>query len=187
MPIYIVAGSSTIDEMARYLPQTLQELRKISGFGDAKIEQYGQQFLDVILDYCSKHDLSSLIQEKQPKREREEKTPGSATKGDTYAETFRLYKEGQSIETIAQNRSLTTGTIETHLARFVRRGDIKLEELLSKEKLVLIESALSDFDGGSITPVKQRLGDGVSFGEIRLAMAGLGISQTRQPDTDNPF
>jgi len=56
LPIYIVAGSRTIDEMARYLPQTLTELRKISGFGDAKIEQYGQQFWR----------LSLIIVNKQP-------------------------------------------------------------------------------------------------------------------------
>ncbi|MBK8142258.1 MAG: HRDC domain-containing protein [Chitinophagaceae bacterium] len=41
LPIFIVAVSNTIDEMAMYLPQTLTELRKISGFGDTKIEQYG--------------------------------------------------------------------------------------------------------------------------------------------------
>ncbi|MBK7290975.1 MAG: HRDC domain-containing protein [Chitinophagaceae bacterium] len=51
LPIYIVAGTNTIDEMARYLPQSLSELKKVSGFGDVKIEQYGQQFLDVILQY----------------------------------------------------------------------------------------------------------------------------------------
>jgi PIF1-like helicase/Helix-turn-helix domain/HRDC domain/Helicase len=187
MPIYIVAGTATIDEMTRYLPQTLTELRKITGFGDAKIEQYGQLFLDIIVEYAGQHNLSSLIHEKQPKRERKEKTGVSSAKGDTYKETFRLYKEGQSIETIAKNRRLTTGTIETHLARYIRSGAIKPEELISIEKLTLIESALGDFDGGSITPVKQRLGDDISFGEIRLAMAALGISQSKQQDTDNPF
>ncbi|HEV8272632.1 MAG TPA: AAA family ATPase, partial [Chitinophagaceae bacterium] len=33
LPIYIVAGTNTLDEMARYLPLNLTELRKISGFG----------------------------------------------------------------------------------------------------------------------------------------------------------
>ena len=70
LPIYIVAGSNTLDEMARYLPQSLIELRKVSGFGDAKIERYGQQFLDFILEYCKEKNLASLIHEKKPKRER---------------------------------------------------------------------------------------------------------------------
>lgn len=70
MPIYIIAGTNTLDEMSRYLPQTLVEIRKISGFGDAKTEKYGQQFLNVILEYCDEKNLSSLIHEKNPKKEK---------------------------------------------------------------------------------------------------------------------
>ncbi len=177
IPIYIVAGSNTIDEMAMYLPQTLTELRKISGFGDAKIEQYGQQFLDVILAYSKEKNLSSLIHEKSPKRERKERTGPAKKKGDTHAESFRLYKEGKNIADIAKERNLTSNTVEGHLAKFVRRGDISIHELVSREKLILIESALKDFDGTSVTPVKQNLGEGISYGEIKLVMASLGITQ----------
>ena len=183
LPIYIVAGSNTIDEMALYLPQTLTELRKISGFGDAKVKQYGQQFLDVIVAYSKENDLSSLIHEKSPKRERKNELPDerpieSGTgkkKGDTHAESFRLFKEGKTMAEIAAERNLAVSTIESHLARFVKWGDIKIDELVSREKLVLIEAALTDFKGSSIIPVKQQLSDDISFGEIRLVMAGLGI------------
>ncbi len=185
LPIYIVAGSNTIDEMAMFLPQTLAELRKISGFGDAKVKQYGQQFLDVIAAYSRENGLSSLIHEKSPKRERKErsdlpadrhgKTSPAKKKGDTHAESFRLFREGKTIAEIAKERNLAVSTIETHLTRFVRWGDIKIEEVVNREKLVLIEAALTDFKGSSIVPVKQQLSDDVSFGEIRLVMAGLGI------------
>ncbi len=177
LPIYIVAGSTTIDEMARYLPQTLTELRKISGFGDAKIEQYGQLFLDVILEYCEQRQLASLIHERSPKKEKKERTGPAKKKGDTHAETFRMYKEGKTTAEIAKERYLTLQTIEGHLAKFVRNGEIKVDELVSREKIVLIESALKDFEGTSIVPLKQRLGDEIGFGEIRLVMASLGISQ----------
>jgi hypothetical protein len=154
IPIYIVAGSTTIDEMAMYLPQSLTELRKISGFGDAKIRQYGQQFLDVILDYCANNNLSSLIHEKSPKRDQKERTGPAKKKGDTHAETFKLYKEGQTVAGIAKARNLTVATIETHLAKFVHSGDIKIEELVSREKIVIIESAVKEYTSGSITPIK---------------------------------
>ena len=184
IPIYIVAGSSTIDEMAMYLPQTLTELRKISGFGDAKIQQYGQQFLNVILEYCSNNNLSSLIHEKSPKRERKEKPvdkdgkpSAPKKKGDSHAETFKLYKEGKSVADIAKERNLAISTIEGHLCKFIRRGDISIHELVSREKFILIESALKDFDGTSTGPVKQKLPNDISFGEIKMVMADLGITQ----------
>ncbi len=173
LPIYIVAGSATLQEMATYLPQTLPELRKISGFGDAKTEQYGQQFLDIITEYCRENNLSSLIHEKKPKRERKERTGSAPKKGDTHAESFRLFREGKTIADIAKERGLTISTIEGHLAKFVLRGDIKIEELVSPEKILLIEPLLASFEGGSVNPIKQQLGDAVSYGEIRLVIASL--------------
>ncbi len=173
LPIYMVAGTNTLYELAAYLPQTLSELRKISGFGEAKTEQYGKQFLDIIVDYCGQHDLSSLVHEKKPKRERKERTGPAPKKGDTHAESFRLFREGKTIADIAKERRLTMSTIEGHLAKFVLRGDIKIEELVSQEKIMLIEPLLSSFDGGSVNPIKQQLGDAVSFGEIRLVIASL--------------
>lgn len=182
LPIYIVAGSSTIDEMARYLPQSLAELRKISGFGDAKTEQYGQQFLDLILEYSQQHQLTSLIHEKSPKRERKEKAGPAKKKGDTHAESFRMYKEGKSIADIAKERNLAIGTIEGHLCKFIRSGDISIHELVAREKFILIEAALKYFDGTSTGPVKQKLPPEISFGEIKLVMASLGIIQHHSSD-----
>ena len=171
LPIYIVAGSKTIDEMAMYLPQTLAGLRKISGFGDAKIEQYGQQFLNVVLEYCKENNLSTLIEEKLPKRERKETKGEKKIKVDTKAESFRLYKEGIPVADISKNRNLTIQTIEGHLAHYVEMGEINIEELVTREKLLQIEPMINDFNGGPITPIKEKLGDAVSFGEIRLAIA----------------
>lgn len=173
LPIYIVAATKTIDEMAIYLPQSLTELRKISGFGDAKIEQYGQQFLDIIIEYCKEKNLSSLINEKSPKRERKERSGEKKPKVDTKAESFRLYKENKSINEIARERGFTVQTIEGHLAHYVSIGEINVSELISPEKLSVITPALKDFNGGSITPIKEKLGNDISFGEIRLAIAWL--------------
>jgi hypothetical protein len=186
LPIYLVAGTNTIDEMARFLPQNLGELKKISGFGDTRIRQYGQQFLDVILEYTRENGLCSLIHEKSPNKERiepltgkREKVGGSKKKGESHAETLKRYKEGQTLADIARTRGLTVGTIEGHLARFIANGEIRIDELLSQEKLNLIEPLVKNYTTGSITSIKQQLGDAATFGEIRLVMAALGIRQEK--------
>ena len=172
IPIYIVAGTKTLDELAQYLPQSLEELEKINGFGKAKIQKFGQEFLDVIIKYSRVNNLSSLVHEKTAKKERKEKTTtGKTAKIDTKLLSFKLYKEGKSLEKIAAERNFTVQTIEGHLAHYVSLGEIKIEELISREKIILIEPVLHDFDGGSITPIKQQIGDSVSFGEIRLVLA----------------
>ncbi len=173
LPIYIVAGTNTLDEMAHYLPQTLTELRKISGFGDAKIAQYGQQFLDIIIVHCKEKNLSSLIHEKTPKRERKETSGVKKPKIDTKFESFKFYKEGKSVQDIAKERGFTMQTIEGHLAHYVQTGEIKISELVSREKIILIEPVVKHFQGGNITPIKEKLGSNISFGEIRLVLASL--------------
>ena len=179
--IYMVAGTATLDEIVRYLPQTLEELRKISGFGDAKIDKYGLHFLDVIQRFANEHDLVSLMHEKPSKKERKEKSSQSiaSKKVDTKIETFHLYKEGKTVAEIAAARSLTSGTIESHLAHFVSMGEIKIEELVTREKIVIIEPALETYDKSlGLTPLKEKLGKDVSFGEIRLVLAWKQFEQT---------
>jgi ATP-dependent DNA helicase RecQ len=68
MPAYIILSDATLVELSTYLPATLSEVRKISGFGEVKLERYGKLFLDEILIYCETHLLASRISFKIPKR-----------------------------------------------------------------------------------------------------------------------
>jgi len=182
LPIYIVAGSNAIDEMALYLPHTLTELKNISGFGDAKVRQYGQQFLDIIIAYSKKNNLSSLMHEKSPKKEPKKAKEKKGPKVDTKAESFRLFREGKTISEIAKERNFAIQTIEGHLAHFVQKGEINIEELVSREKLLLIEPAIKDFNGKAIASIKQKLGNEVGFGEIKLAIAWSAFIKSKSAD-----
>ena len=73
VPAYIIFSDATLLELATYLPQTEQEIRQISGFGDIKLAKYGKPFLNVVMDYCARKGLASKISEKIPKRERSKK------------------------------------------------------------------------------------------------------------------
>jgi len=172
IPLYLVAGTNTLDEMSRYLPQTLNELQEISGFGKAKAEKFGQRFITIIVKYCEENKLSSLIHEKPDKRQRKENKEPKTSKPDTKLQSLNLFKQGKAIYEIAEERQLSVSTIESHLSHYVANGEIKIKELLSKEKIERIEAVLKGFTGSSITPIKEQLGNDISFGEIRLVMAG---------------
>ncbi len=183
-PVYMVASGLTLGEMCLYLPHSLSEMRKISGMGAVRTEQYGQAFLDIILEYCQKNGLASLIHAKGEKRERKPKREKVKThkKGDTYAESFELFKEGLSPQEIATSRNLALSTIEGHLTRFVESGDIEIATLISPGKMEMIEAALAKTEGYALTPIKQALGESVSFGEIRWVLAAKGIRRTSSAD-----
>ena len=57
------------------------------------------------------------------------------------------------------------------MSHYVSGGEINIDELLSSEKMLLIEPLIRDFTGGPITPIKEKLGRDISFSEIRWALA----------------
>ena len=99
---------------------------------------------------------------------------------NTKQESFNLYKQNKSIEEIAKLRNMTMQTIEGHLAYYIQQGLIPVDELVSREKLVLIEPVLDSYDGKSLKPLKDQLGNEVSYGEIRLAVAWREFQKSKE-------
>jgi uncharacterized protein YpbB len=94
-------------------------------------------------------------------------------KGSSLKDTLAAFRDGQDQKAIAETRNLAESTIEGHLAQLVKSGNIKIEELLSIEKIEIIKKAIEDTTESSTTPVKQRLGDDYSYGEIRMVVNHL--------------
>ncbi|MBS1738858.1 MAG: AAA family ATPase, partial [Bacteroidetes bacterium] len=122
LPIYMVANQKSLKEIARYLPLEKKDLLKISGFGKARVDKFGDDILDTVKDYCETYQLSSNMNEKdlQPKAQRNEKPKETAT--PTAQISFNLFKEGKTIEQIAAERKMVVSTIERHLNKFLIDG-----------------------------------------------------------------
>jgi ATP-dependent DNA helicase RecQ len=70
VPPYIIVSDATLMEIATYLPQSLDEMRLISGFGDIKLARYGREFVEPVKVYSKERNLTSKITYKSRKRER---------------------------------------------------------------------------------------------------------------------
>ncbi|NOW94567.1 DNA helicase RecQ [Mucilaginibacter sp. SG564] len=177
VPPYIIVSDATLLEMATYLPQSLDELRLISGFGDIKLARYGRELLQPVKDYCKAKGLESKIAYKSPKRERKTKTerparsPRSGT--DTRTETFNLYRQGKNATEIAAARGLSLVTIESHLSHFVQTGDLDVKELVAENKLTIIIEAVENYGAERLAPLKEVLGDAYTYGEIKAVISWM--------------
>jgi ATP-dependent DNA helicase RecQ len=172
VPPYVVFSDATLIEMATYLPQIGAEMRRISGVGDLKFDKYGADFLREIVNYCRINNLESRINLKTPKREPKQRTRRDSSGNDTYSVTFNLFKSGMSVQEIARAREMATSTIETHLARFVQSGEIKLDDLVHERKIEPIRNAIIQLNTGTaIGPVKEFLGADYSYMEIKAVLA----------------
>ncbi|MCE3225945.1 MAG: family ATPase [Bacteroidetes bacterium] len=172
-PIYMVANNKTLTELTNFLPTNENHLLKVSGFGQAKVDAFGDRFLKIIRAFMLENDLSSNMDElpvkktKKPKKEKseEEKIP-------TREQSFLLFKKGMKIEEIAQQRGFTVTTIEGHLAEYVQSGELKIDYLVSREKQKTIRKALENFSKEKgLSEIKKTLPNDISFGEIKCVLA----------------
>ncbi len=172
VPPYIVFSDATLIEFATYLPLTNREMRKISGVGELKLDKYGADFLHEISNYCKTNNLDSRIELKNPTRKSRPKR--NANNIDTYTISLNLFKQGKSIAQIAELRDLAISTIETHLVRFIPTGEVKLNDIVTKNKAETIREAIVKLSqNGELSPVKEFLGEDYSYGEIRAVLASL--------------
>jgi hypothetical protein len=170
-PIYLVANQNALKEIATYLPFTKKDLMKLSGFGEARAERYGDEILDAVHDYCSRNNLESNMSAKLPAPKRERKEKSAEEKTPTNTVSFNLYKEGKTIPEIAKERNLSTTTIEGHLAFFISSKQININDLVCEEHQLLIKEALKTYGKESIKVLKDNLPEGISYGMIRMVIA----------------
>lgn len=169
VPPYLIISDAALVELATYLPQTRDEFKKVSGFNAEKIDRYERYFREAITLYCSRRGLISRIHLKNPPRRDD---------FDTKRFSLDLFHRGYSIAEIAERRGLKKGTIETHLAHYVREGTLKLDRLVPQEKIASILSALGG--DSSLTAIRKRLGSEYSYGEIRLVLAHRDFLREKQ-------
>ena len=96
-------------------------------------------------------------------------------KRTTFELTLDLIREGYSIEKIARLRQLSEKTINGHFINLIKAEDIELSDVMSKERIREIESYFEDYNESSLAPLKEKLGDVVSWEELKLYRASTII------------
>ena len=175
VPSYIILGDTSLNEMAAYLPQTLSDLKKISGFGDTKVLRYGKAFLEQVVEYSKRKNLASKIHLKQPKREKKAKKLIRPDSGysNTYQASLDLHRQGLSIQEIAAQRSMAPQTIANHLAQFVEQGTLKAEDFVSGQKIDHLRNLIDKYGYLSLKAIKENAGDDVTYDEIRFVISAI--------------
>lgn len=89
----------------------------------------------------------------------------------TYEQTLVMFENGKTVEEIAKLRQLTTNTIYNHLAKLIKDEKIELNQVLSEEKISELVTYFEGYQEESLTPLKEKLGDKVTWDELKLYRA----------------
>jgi len=159
-PVHQVLRRSAMLEIVRVLPDSRTRLKQIKGVGSLTLNQSGDEIVAIVTDYQKEFGIKSEHAQKE-----------KPTISETHRKTLDLFEMGLDVKEIAKRRGLVETTIETHLAAYLETGRISIDRLVPKEKQRTIAELLDGKETLSLSPMKKRLGEDYTYGEIKMVMA----------------
>jgi ATP-dependent DNA helicase RecQ len=184
VPPYVVFANSSLRAMAEQQPQGLDQFSKIPGVGTRKLTQYGEIFIAEICSFRQDRGLpisttATVLAPIATSNAQDAALPSSQAATMTQLQTWNLYQQGLKPAAIAEQRNLRVGTIVTHLAELLELGyAVDMDSLVPRERQNSILQAFSSVGQDSLSAVREYLGDGYGYDEIRLVRSHL---KTRSP------
>ncbi|MFQ6014061.1 MAG: RecQ family ATP-dependent DNA helicase [Anaerolineae bacterium] len=99
--------------------------------------------------------------------------------GGTVEYSGELFRRGLSPTQIAQERGLKDSTIYNHLAQLIEAGQIEVDDVVPSEVQAQIRAVIAQVGVEALSPIKERLPEGISYEQIRCVVAGLKRDQGR--------
>ncbi|MEJ1380105.1 MAG: DNA helicase RecQ [Candidatus Sedimenticola sp. (ex Thyasira tokunagai)] len=157
VPPYVIFHDSTLQEMAERRPDSLEQMRYISGVGEKKLESYGQPFLNLIIE----HPLPELLDNRL---------------SDTINETLGLLLQGLDSEAIADRREIKLSTVYSHFADAIEAGLLDAREILPLDEAAYAEISTTielerSCEEGRIKPLFEALEERYDYGILKCVMA----------------
>jgi ATP-dependent DNA helicase RecQ len=161
-PAYLILHDTTLDEICRRGPQSIADLRQITGIGERKAEMFGQQVLDVLSRF----------------RAGARATPIPPKRSLPTEETLRLLAEGRSFEDIAKIRGRQLTTVVNAVATLVESGQLEFDRSwIDATRQSIIEAACAQVGMEKLKNLKDSLPPEITYDEIRLVVARLRREQ----------
>jgi ATP-dependent DNA helicase RecQ len=155
VPAYVIFSDAALRQMETKRPMSDGEFTAIDGVGKAKLEKYGDTFINAIIEFQKNKAL-------KPKKE-----------AGTYKETLLLFQSGLTADEIALKRILGLGTIMSHLAKLYLDGEaIDLHQFVSRKEVELIHEAHIKLEKPTgLKPYFDYLEEKLGYDKIRLGLA----------------
>ena len=175
---YIVFSDVALRLMARNYPASEREFARISGVGEKKLREFGAVFLREIAQYLQTNPRQIFADDSFASGA---PLPGRARLGNTARESLRRFRAGETVDQIATQRMLTTGTIYGHLAEAMAVGEpIDVNQFLNPEEQQEIAAAFKRTGFASLSPVFDALGGRFDYGRLRILRAAI-TNRARPP------
>ncbi len=174
VPAYIVFSDVALRQMARDYPASEREFARISGVGEKKLREFGDVFLAEIATYLQTNPRQIFADDSFAAPA----PPVRNSLGDSARDTLRRFRSGQSVEQIAEERNLVTGTIYSHLLEAIEGGEpVELKRFFTDTEQQKIAVAFERNGFGNLTAVFESLGGACDYGRLRIFRAAANAKE----------
>ena len=159
VPHYRIASTKTLLEIADKLPCTPKQLLNIHGIGRAKLLEYGDDLLDIVITYLGENDLECKEDKPEPPKKPKKKN---------HEVSYELYKQGFTLEQIAQKCGFKVNTIFNHMTKYVANGELDIEEFMGEDELKKIQTFFEENPEASLSEAKEALPEDIDWSHLRM-------------------
>lgn len=173
VPAYVVLSDATLRDLSRRRPTNLENMRGVRGIGERKLADFGEPFLQAIVEYCAQHGVSTDV---TPPAALKAPTSGpkSGAIGASSLAAFEFFRQGLSVEEVARQMNRAVSTVNGYLNDYLRHEKVSdptpwVEPALAAR----IQQAVAQNEGDRLKPIFDALGGDVGYDQIRVVMACL--------------
>jgi len=169
IPAFIVMFDTSLDALCRKRPRTHDELRAIPGFGQRKIETYGDQILAALARFEAGARANTA-------------TPAKAKPAE---ETLQLLRQRKTLAEIATLRGRQLSTVVSTVADLVEGGEVEfVDEWVDRNRRPMIEAACARLGTARLSALKTALPAEVTYEDIRLVVARLRRAESMAKESE---
>ena len=167
MQPYMVFDDVTLRTFARHRPPGEAEILRMRGVGLKKRDDFGAQFLKVIVDYSNVHELSldvMLLPEKKIK--------STTSLTASAALSFPLFAEGLTIKEVAKKIDRAHSTVSGYLSQYIQHHNVCNASIWVEEnRIERIEQAIAAVGADRLRPIFDELEETIDYDSIRIVVA----------------
>jgi ATP-dependent DNA helicase RecQ len=192
VPPYVIFSDRTLVEMAAYYPQSYESLLKISGVGQAKLEKYGDTFLEVIKPYCEKHGVKESFHRTVSPSHSGREARGEGEISEISPRTHIIaeaFDNGTTVQELMERHGFVASTIFEHLMKYIMAGNKlnngeSLQSLTSAtpEQQQTVFAAFDELSPTYLKPVFDKLNGALNYDDLKILRVMYLISQNNSMD-----
>ncbi|MEG4813334.1 DNA helicase RecQ [Microcoleus sp. K5-D4] len=168
VPPYVVFADKSLRDMAEKRPQNLREFEEVYGVGSNKRDKYGKVFLEAIRNFCQEQGLPTAAASSAAAN-----LPNLANVASySQMQTWELYRQGLTVQGIANARGMSPNTISGHLIELMEMGrEVDINLLVEPERQQAIVYAIEVMGDEKLRAIYDFLEERYTFEEIKFVRA----------------